>query len=201
MWPNPYSTCFTSPNKCQFENPSDCSPIEIAANLPSVGQIVGPHGSGKSTLAFAIGQLLLQQNRIANIRSLIFRRGQVCSRSDWQQSSSDEHGQLLIVDGIESLNWVHRRISLWYLQRNGNFNLLTTHCKLNGVPTVQKTAPQIDHFTKLAMKLQANREFRVSHAEIVSAYTRNQGNYRAALMELYDVWQDYQRVQPQSPAI
>lgn len=195
---NPFSSCRISPALTRFLAPTGFQSDAVARNLPRLSQISGPHGSGKSSLAFAIGQALLQQGQVASVESKIIRAGHV----DWQ-SESVRHGaaalpRLCIIDGIESVNFVNRNLLLWHLRKSDDFILLTTHRKLFWVPIVYKTSSNLEHFKDVVSKLQSDSSIEIPMEKIVHAYHQNQGNYRIALMQLYDCWNQIKAANEQS---
>ena len=188
MQVNPFSSCFVGPESCPFQSPTGMDMDSLLSGLPGLGQILGPHGSGKSTLAFVIGEELKKQGRVSAIESRIVRSGEITSQSESLPQGSTSLPRMCIIDGIESLNTVNRNLLLWHLRKSDDLVLLTTHRRILWVPTVYETSPDLDHFVCVVSKLQLNSSIEVSCEKIVQAFRENDGNYRTALMDLFDSW-------------
>ena len=111
---NPFSTRYTQPGAlsylCDQTDPQRLCRIleqeEFASRSPRAFQIVGPHGCGKTSLTVAIAEILADQ-AVATCWLTIRAR----SRSDRVRfdrylpcPSSKNRPELLVVDGIESVN-------------------------------------------------------------------------------------------------
>ena len=98
--------------------------------------------------------------------------------------------RLLIVDGFERLNFINRFSMIGWCRRNRCGLLLTTHRHLVGVPVVKKLSPTLNRFQEIVATMVARQPHSTAKIpgdkQIKNAYLSCEGNYREALMCLFD---------------
>lgn len=196
---NPFSSRFVSPGTCEFvdrsllehANQSLGTASEKFLTLDCCAQIVGPHGCGKSTFAIQLAKKLKSENKIDRFISVAIRsnlRNQDKPLA-LPTSEDNENRTLLILDGIESLSWIHRHSLLQYLTRHYFATLITGHRPVRRLPILDKFAPDPTHFRNIVDGLQSASECKLTPTEIESCYQLHSYNYRNALFALYDLWE------------
>ncbi len=159
--------------------------LPAEAELPRIGQLVGPHGSGKSTLAYALAKSALSNDLIAGFQAAVLD-GRRIRYQLGEGVTTNPAACLLIVDGIETWSWLNRML-LFRSTRNAFQHVcLTVHRRIFGVPLLAKLEPSLNHFLKIVEGLQADREIQLDRPVVTQAYRECNANYRQALMRLYD---------------
>ena len=127
-------------------------------------------------------------------------------------TSKSNNPSLLVIDGIERLGWLHRKLLMAHCRSNKIGLLVTTHRPLAGLPIIAKTNPEIKTFRKLVAHLlqpaganshvpDSFAESGISSIDLDSAFRQSNGDFREALMKLYDVLeQNRPRQSPTSTA-
>lgn len=221
---NPFCSRFVNPLNSPFVPQSlsiqasggTLGPCQLAKQFQQQGecvQIVGPHGSGKTTLALAIAAQLTES--VSPVEVVTFRRSPAFGR--WlfprlvvQKSmlttnhpkSSDSHtGSLILIDGIELLNWLHRRLMIRSLCRTPRRTkvIVTTHRPIRRLPILVTLRPSSEHFDRIVHRLCAGEDLLPSKV-VSAAYWRSNGDYRKGLSLLYDEWQ-HRHVVPTHQAV
>lgn len=212
---NPFSTRFTDPRTCEYV-PQDSDGSTCKIGIPEIvgrfrdadylGQILGPHGSGKTTLAVMLSRAL--SDRFSDLRLVTIRKGQksnrmldfsavsVTSELKPTQFYANSRGrlrnrsliQLNIVDGVELLSPLNRRLLIRSARRSDGGWLFTVHQQVSGIDDVASLIPSLVQFRKIVNGLQQNSSCRVGDSEIADSYLRHRGNYRLGLFRLYDLF-------------
>ena len=206
---NPFSSQFVNPQNAQFQTPcairdkyqSDGHAIEHLCNRitnAKVLQIVGPHGCGKSTLACSLASHLIE--KFSSLHSVILRR----TSGFWQKPElqwnlnkpfeplglgSENYERLIVIDGIEAIGPVSRRVFVRQLVNQNCRLLLTTHRRMWGINTLIKLTPTLEHFRQIVNVLQRPSDVHLSSQVIDKAFFDYDGNYRDAMWALYDQWE------------
>ena len=165
-----------------------------------ISQIVGPHGCGKSTLAFALAQNV--SHRFDDLHSIILRRngyGFSPPLIEWnfeppfcqfvEATIGSSKTNLIIIDGIESIGPVQRRLLInQYVKQNFTV-LLTTHRRLMGIKTLLRLRPDLTQFMSIVKNLQSNTDRLLSLEVAEQSFHKHRSNYRDAMWSLYDHWE------------
>lgn len=194
---NPFATRHVAPGEIPyfFSNDGDfLRIIEHADTASWTGQIVGPHGSGKTTLVRHLSSHL--QRRFAAIEFLIVRSiGEVrvcrCLKGNPQTVISPPNSDgnprtLYVIDGIERLSWLQRKLLLADCRRRGIGLLVTAHRRLLGLPVFFETSFDQMRFDKILHHL-SSQQYKTQYQRLSNQFGEN---CRAMLFELYD---DYLR--------
>lgn len=195
---NPFATCFVSPGRRFTSHARRPDPEVVAERFKAegwIGQIVGPHGCGKSSLARAMLPRL--QSRFGTIRSLVIRP----KRWRWRVETEftvdpGEGNSLILVDGVERLNPLQRWGLASVCRRSGFGLLVTCHRRLARLPVLARLQPSLSHFRGVVEELLQGTDLRVPEEVVVAAYRRAGGDYREALMQLYDEYQSILSAHP-----
>lgn len=200
---NPFASRFVTPGAIPyFFNNAETSHqiINRGNDLHWVGQIVGPHGSGKTTLARHLGGQL--QQRFHEINFLIVRgigeiktchriengSSSVATTPDWNQNKKT----LYVIDGVERLSWLQRKLIVADCRRKQIGLIVTTHRRLIGLPELYKTSFDKSRFIKVLHHLGTER-----YADHYDRLRSDFGeNCREMLFELYDEHLDHQFSDP-----
>lgn len=160
------------------------------------GQITGPHGCGKTSLAREIYQQL-HSSEIVTTRFVVVRNRHqvenvVSSLSQYQtqtqtEKSSEPSSELVVIDGVERLSLLHRVALLRFARRSCPRTrvLITSHRQQAGWPLIAELKPTQTHFCQIASQL-LESDSEIPDMLFKQAYKNACGNYRQALMELYD---------------
>ena len=187
---NPFAAKRLVPGTMDYVVPleSELKPfVAVAAKrflTTGVGQIVGPHGCGKTSLARAICDELRENFQAVRFVAVRNRRQIETVFEDIRQTGKAE---LLVVDGIERLSILHRRSLLSCGKASGGKRtnvLITSHRIHFGWPLIQELAPTREHFCKIAAQFGSSG---LVEADFFEAFDFAGGDYRQALMRLYDV--------------
>ena len=198
---NPFSTRYTQPGAlsylCDQTDPQRLCRIleqeELASRSSRAFQIVGPHGCGKTSLTVAIAEILADQ-AVATCWLTIRAR----SRSDRVRfdrylpcPSSKNRPELLVVDGIESVNRFQRSSMLRHFRKNFWRVILTTHRPIWGVEKLSELKPSFDCFHSLCRQLLGRTATESDWPQkIETAFEAANGNFREAFFDLYDEYEN-----------
>ena len=189
---NPFATRFVSPGCIPyfFSSPEETDQILDRGEASFWrGQILGPHGSGKTTLVRHLQPLL--KDKFDSIKHLIIRGRssvQLCHEPSGVisavKSTTAKHWsrQLIVIDGVERLSWLQRRLLISHCQRRGNGLIVTTHRRLAWLPVLYRTNFDEQQFNRILNHLGVDRR---DHRYQQLA-DRHGGNCRDMLFELYD---------------
>lgn len=188
---NPFATRHVAPGQVPyfFPNAQDFHRIVKHADTASwTGQIVGPHGSGKTTLVWHLSSHL--QRRFSAIEFLIVRGvGKVgISRSLEGQTVANDltpvgsPRKLLVIDGVERLSWLQRKLLLADCRRKKIGLLVTTHRRLFGLPVFFETSFDEIQFRKILSHL-SSQQYETQYQRLSKRFGEN---CREMLFELYD---------------
>lgn len=187
---NPFETRFTRPDAMSFVFPAGVDPQALYQTFKSnrfLGCILGPHGSGKTTATYALEEF--SSNDFDIVRRLVLRKqsGKLQIKSEFQRVDRATGRTLLIVDGIEVVSRLHRRL-LVASCRNRFGLLLTAHRPIAGVPLLLQLSPSFELAKRLVDRLVSNQEGLTppGENEIRVAFELSNGNIREMLMRLYD---------------
>ena len=190
---NPFATRNVAPGEIPyfFSDEVDFQRIIECAEAASwTGQIVGPHGSGKTTLVRHLSDQL--QQRFAAIEFLIvrgIREVQVCRRLEGTSQSvvnvrnSDGNARTLyVIDGIERLSWLQRKLLIADCRRKRISLLVTAHRRLLGLPVFFETSFDEMRFSKILHHL-GTQQYESHYQRLSKEFGEN---CREMLFELYD---------------
>ena len=191
---NPFATRFTSPGKIPYFFAGQEELATLVAKGDSVhwqAQIVGPHGSGKTTLAHRLSSEL--EDRFDRIEFLIVRGSmdiQRCGDSKLSQKASPKDRQstpddktIYVIDGIERLSWLQRKLIVADCRKRAMGLLVTTHRRLKNLPVLYKTSFDADRFEKILSHLGSSQ-----YADRYSKLANDHGaDCREILFALYDL--------------
>jgi len=177
---NPFSTKFwvSGVIPFQFSEPGESidALLEKAQQNPTC-QIVGPHGSGKTTLLFSL--LKRYEERGEKVRCLLFN-------SQHRQIPEDvtfRENMTFFVDGFEQLRFRDQYRLLCVSERL----ILTRHRPIWFVPILYRTQPRFSIFLRIVHQMIPNLP---EESVLQAVYERSGGNFRNALFELYDQWEE-----------
>ena len=190
---NPFATRFTSAGQIPyfFSAPDELERLIAKGNgFNWQAQIVGPHGSGKSTLAQQLTREL--QSQFDRIEFLIVRRFDDIQRcgdpksstpvsSNFQQRRSDKK-TIFVIDGIERLSWLQRKLIVADCRRRGVGLLVTTHRRLMNLPVLYETSFDADRFNKILSHLGSD-QYATYYPQLASDHGED---CREMLFALYD---------------
>ncbi len=194
-----------------FQSPDEFEKIRVLGQATNwTAQIVGPHGSGKTTLVrHLISHLRTQFDaiEILTVRGVNqIQRPPQPSRSNPQsphplltQSISASLSQppfpaadsnrshrtgnsVLVIDGIEKLSWLQRRLLFADRRRNKQGLIVTTHRRLLGLPVLFKTGLTEKSFCKVLRHLGCQQYA----GDYRSLSAQHNDNCREMLFALYD---------------
>ena len=183
---NPFSTRYTHPGAVPFMMPPGETLESVADRFRRqkfVGQIVGHHGAGKTTFCHSLERLLRKD--FGAIRRITIRHPRdVLAKLSGQAMQSNSDSRLLVVDGLERLPWLHRRLLLKQVQYPELGLLVTTHRALVGIPVLYTICPTIDTLRELTNQLAPG--LAIKDQVLASVHQKNPENIRESLMSLYD---------------
>lgn len=190
---NPFATRHVAPGQIPyfFADEGDLQQIIKRADEAAwTGQIVGPHGSGKTTLIRHLSSHLRQ--RFTAVEFVIVRSArevQFCPPKQIVLQSREtapptigKAPLLYVIDGVERLSWLQRRLLIADCRRKSIGLLVTAHRQLLGLPVFFKTSFNQKQFLKILRQLgtqQYNEHFQRLSNEFGE-------NCREMLFELYD---------------
>jgi len=195
---NPFSTRFTRPGAIRFSDSHVdlhqlCRILEddhnSANGKSNTFQIVGPHGCGKTTLTIAIAESFAKQGISTRWITIRGRSKQDVVRFDQYLplSSAEGQPQILVVDGIESVNWLQRSCMLQQFRKRYWAVVLTTHRPLARIKVLTELRPSLAKFNDLCEQLLIGSQSQNNWSEKTKlAYQNANGNFREAFFELYD---------------
>ena len=187
---NPYSTCFTAPGKMSFIFPEPGQPEQIFTQFKLngfQGQIVGPHGCGKTTLTITLETYL--DSRFDGIRRITIRKDGAISGNIRRKNGRNFDGATLyVIDGIENMPWLHRRIFLKFIRSSAGGLLLTTHCAVKGIPVIYQITPSFLIFHKIISQI--SPDHLIDEQQLKQIFTQNNSSIRESLMALYTIWEN-----------
>ncbi len=154
---NPFSTCHVRPESSQYRFALDVAnnalalsdfATSFASHLRTQRRlaIVGPHGSGKTTLLRSLEPSLLREYE--TLASLRLSSSDRCPRRTLGRWLDEQLLSLpnpaastcLIVDGLEQLGWLSRRLALSRIaKRPGTVLIVTSHQPLAAIRTAWTT--------------------------------------------------------------
>ena len=195
---NPFSTRFTHPGAIIFSS-DRVDPLRLAGVLSEtrssrsgIFQIVGPHGCGKTTLTVAIAAQLAGQGTAACWLTVRGRSKTEPVRFDHYlpRLDSQPRPEIMVIDGIESVNAVQRSCILRQMSKRAWRVVLTTHRPAWRVPVLAELQPSRERFHDLCKQLLGDHLVGENKTDwqrmIEAAYDNASGNFREAFFELYD---------------
>lgn len=200
MTANPFSTRFTRPGAIEFSSDLVQSHRLVETLAKATGrsntfQIVGPHGCGKTTLTIAIASQLAQQGTETLWLTIRGNSKPDQVRFDRYLSCLDanENPDVLVIDGIESVNAFQRNCILREVGKHAWRVILTTHRALWRIPVLTTLSPSLEVFEDLCSRLicsdLANWNKEDWRPRIETAYGNANGDFREAFFELYDQYE------------
>ncbi len=154
------------------------------------GQIVGPHGSGKSTLLATLLPAIEAAGRRVVLVTL--HDGERHLPISLNEIVAAGTSPLLIVDGYEQLSgWSRFRLKR-FCRRHGCGLLVSSHASV-GLPELFRTAVNLELASAVVATLLDWQDHTITHKDIDSALSRQSGNLREALFELYNVYERRRR--------
>ncbi len=187
--PNPFSTRFVRPGAIGYLFDGGQTAAGLVARLAELGwraQIVGPHGSGKSTLIAALLGPLGRAGRSACVFAL--RDGQRRMPSGWASDASEASAGMIVVDGYEQLGRMSRCWLALRCRRHGWGLLVTTHHDV-GLPTLYRTAANLDLAQAVVAGLLAPGDTSISRQTVADTFAASRGDLRETLFALYDCYE------------
>lgn len=190
---NPFATAFTRPGQIPFLLGDGEDLAAIADSFRDhrfVGQIVGPHGCGKTTLTHALEPLLSEEFRL--VRRVTIRDSRHVQTREFESNDNTDskNSRLLIVDGLERLPWLHRKLLLKQIRFPNTGLLITTHRAFDGIPVLYEVRPTLETLRRLTELLAPG--LIIGNDVLALAYEQNRENIRECLMTLYD-WFEAQK--------
>jgi ABC-type cobalamin/Fe3+-siderophores transport system ATPase subunit len=158
------------------------------------GAIVGPHGSGKTTLLIELHQVL--QSRLVGqgrTRLWFVPRDHNQRLVEWNRLTDEvDSTDILLVDGIERLSWLHRAQLLGLIPQTragaGRFTrcvIATTHRRLLGLRTWLRNSTSHAVMAELLLELYPTAPPPlISRAQ--QLFQKNRGNIRDVFWQLYN---------------
>ena len=174
--------------------------------LSNMAAIVGPHGVGKSTLLEHLVPMLGNVFYRRDASGKEWSSGDVPARVVWislrrrtsvvLRQDLWHHNRLLVVDGLEQLNWLRRILFVGQVRRRKMQLLVTAHRPVFGLPTLLSMCGRLERVQQLV-------EFRLVSAAVPPEqlvklldqtlihriHAEERGNIREIFMRLYDVYQ------------
>jgi hypothetical protein len=180
---NPFATCWTKPGALAFRFQDDQCAEQLVSKLAAQnwwGQIIGPHGSGKSTLLATLKPALSAAG--CQIHEIELNDG---SRHLPRNLSAPSHGELLVVDGFEQLNWRARLQLKWRCRRASTGLLVTSHVSM-GLPTLVQLSPSRRLIEQLVADLCAQASSAITSKDVAASHASHGSNLREIFFDLYD---------------
>lgn len=190
---NPFSAKRIVPGAMPFVRADRCPDTylsELATRFSrfKLGQVVGPHGCGKTTLVKAI----IERMGDVSARFIVVRNRKLIETI--QQSQDAAMQQVVVVDGLERIPLLHRVAFTRFAksQKDRTRFIVTAHRKIFGWPLISELQPTFEQFSLVAGQLirtsgAGRSEVALDESVLRDAYTKADGNYRDAVMLLYDV--------------
>ena len=186
---NPYSTCFTEPGKLPFIFSRADQLEHLLTEFERHGfrgQIVGPHGCGKTTLTMTLEPYL--ESRFTKIKRITIRNdGTVSGNIRKNGGQKQDMPTLFVIDGIENISWLQRKIFLKSIKMNVSGLLLTTHRAIKGIPVIHQITPSFEIFAKVVSLISPKHPTDPQHLKRV--FSQNNDSIRESLMSLYTIWE------------
>jgi energy-coupling factor transporter ATP-binding protein EcfA2 len=190
---NPFSTCFTEPGKLSyiFAEPEDQNRLLIEFERNGFkGQIVGPHGCGKTTLTMTLADHLPPQ--FSSIQRITLRKdGGIVTESRRSDYKHLNKSTFFVIDGIENMPWLHRKVFLKFAQQASRGLLLTTHQPLKGIPVLHQISPTFAIFQRIVSHISPEHE--IGEHQLEQVFEQNDCSVRESLMSLYTLWQTHKQ--------
>ena len=187
---NPYSTCFTEPGRLPFIFPESWQPQQLLTEFERhgfQGQIIGPHGCGKTTLTMTLEPSL--RSNFSGIQRVTIRKdGAVSGGIPSKGNQNLNQTTLFVIDGIENLRWLQRRIFVKFIKRSAGGLLLTTHRAIKGIPVIYQITPSFQIFSRIVSQISPNQQFDTQRLEQI--FAQNNLSTRESLMSLYTIWEE-----------
>ncbi len=180
---NPFATCWTKPGALAFRFENGQSLERLVAKLAAQnwwGQILGPHGSGKSTLLAALLPALSAAGRPIREIELSHR-----SRRLLCDLVAPNHGEIIVVDGFEQLNWLTRLQLKRRCRRAGAGLLVTAHVPM-GLPALIQLSPSRRLIEQLVAALCAQIPSGITSGDVAASHASHGSNVREIFFDLYD---------------
>lgn len=190
---NPFAVRHVAPGTIPyfFSNADELRQLVKRADSASwTGQIVGPHGSGKTTLVRHLSGEL--KERFDTVEFLIvrsIREVQVCQRMEgtsYQASRTlavnGNEKTLYVIDGVERLSWLQRKLLVADCRRKQIGLLVTAHRRLLGLPVFYETSFDKTRFGKILHHL-GTEQYEGHYDRLKEEFG---DNCREMLFELYD---------------
>ena len=194
---NPFATRFISPGQIPyfFSAPNELARLVTkGSSLDWQAQIVGPHGSGKTTLAQELTREL--QIWFDRIEFLIIRRFDDIQRCNDPKSSPPTQSKvsqndfdtntMYVIDGIERLSWLQRKLLVTDCRKRGIGLLVTTHRRLSNLPILYETSFDADRFNKILSYLGSD-QYADRYLQLANKHGQD---CREMLFALYDLHAD-----------
>lgn len=189
---NPFATRHVAPGMIPYFFAAEEDRHQIITRADAAlwtGQIVGPHGSGKTTLVRHLSPQL--QERFAAIEFLIVRGigdvqfcqplgGASLAASNVEADMNER--TLYVIDGIERLSWLQRRLLIADCRRKQISLLVTAHRRLRGLPVFYETSFDETRFEKIMAHL-GTAQYKNHFSSLRNIFG---DNCRDILFELYD---------------
>ena len=114
-------------------------------------------------------------------------------RQENQQDSN--RSTLFVIDGIENMPWLHRKVFLKFIQTSAGGLLLTTHRAFKGIPVIYQITPSFIIFSNIVSHISPDHV--IDEQRLKSIFIQNNYSIRESLMSLYTIWEeDRQRFIP-----
>lgn len=193
---NPFSTRFVRPGAVDYVFPADCDAnqlVEVFHRQDASGEIVGPHGSGKTTLLAALLPKLVARGW--SVQRYDLHDEQRALPAGWLKAAVSAPHALVVIDGYEQLSrWRQFRLRA-ACRRHGCGLLVTAHQSV-GLPRLWTTDVDADRAIAVFFQLVPEPSELVAFADLEACLSRCPTDLRAALFELYDVYERRRRLPP-----
>ncbi len=190
---NPFSTRCVRPGAIEYVFPTGHDVdhlVELFRGNGARGEIVGPHGSGKSTLLAALLPRLATSGW--SLQRCNLHDGERSLPSGWLRAAAIAPQALLVIDGYEQLS-PRQRFRLLATCRRMDCGLLVTAHESVGLPRLWTTEVDAIRAAAVFSRLVPQPSALVSHSDLEDCLRRNPTDLRAALFELYDLYEQRRR--------
>ena len=145
------------------------------------GKSLGPHGCGKTTLTMTLEPSLRSQ--FSMIKRITIRKdGAVSGEIRPKGNQNLNQTTLFVIDGIENLGWLQRKIFVKFIKRSAEGLLLTTHRAIKGIPVIYQITPNFQIFSKIVSQISPNQQ--IDQQRLEQIFAQNKLSTRESLMSL-----------------
>jgi hypothetical protein len=192
---NPFSTRRIRPGAIDFHFPhgETCrSLVERLRQNNWWGEIIGDHGSGKSSLLASLVPAI--QRDAHRTVSIELHDGRSRLPLKLRQLGRLAAPTVVVVDGYEQLGYWNRLRLKRFCRRRGLGLVVTAHATV-GFPELFRTVSDTRLAWLLVDRLMHSYQRLLCEQDVLDAYSRQEGNIRETLFDLYDVYESRRRKQ------